>query len=237
MSITREFRGFQVSDEFVLTLNSRNGAIEVNLQELMASRLYHSTDEQVIDWYDSSGLKDTDICKVHNISYNHIRDCREHADWNKAKDAFSDANISLTDRDLKLIAGKQARGANGNGTANSGIKFTATHAKNLGMAVFNNLPTHLRAYVSGYDANNSTYQERTKLKVVSDAGIQAFAGAMGSKVWNWEYDANAKQRHDAELKAKQELAEKETKALAFLKTMGFEKPTQEQINSCIAMMA
>ena len=42
MSITREFHGFLVSDDFVLTLNSKGGTVDVNLQECMAIRLANS---------------------------------------------------------------------------------------------------------------------------------------------------------------------------------------------------
>ena len=151
----REFEGFDVSNDFVLTLNAKKGKVKVNLQECMAVRLAKSTDDKLLQWYDSTGKDGNDVCKELDISYNHIENCRSHALWVSARESFVDLN-SLEDSQAELLKGKKPV-SSGNGNGESKVKFTATNAKSLGNAIFDAMPKDLQVAFSNYDANHTDF--------------------------------------------------------------------------------
>lgn len=157
-SEVREFHGFDVNSDFILTLNAKKGKVKINLQECMAIRLAKSTDSSVLGWYDSTGLADSDVCKEMKISYNHIENCRSHESWNLAKESFASAN-ELEDSQIALLKGKAPVGKS---NGESKVKFTSTHAKNLGMAIFESLPKDLQTCLASFDSAVQEYQVECK---------------------------------------------------------------------------
>lgn len=216
MSITREFHGFLVSDNFVLTLNVRGGTTDVNLQEMMALRLEGSTGDSKMQWYDSnqnsSGI--ATVTTQLGLSNNHQKNCRSAAKWLDAKTEFVNNN-NLDVGQGKLLDSYSKRSADSN--SGNGVVFTATHAKNLGMAVYESLPENLQVCVSAYDANSESHPHVSKIKHAM-SGFKMFLGDAVVLAKQREYFAKQKieqEQRDAKL------AKLEGAAKTALVKMGF----------------
>lgn len=140
MSITREFHGFMVSDDFVLTLNSRGGTVDVNLQEMMALRLEGSTSDKKMAWYDSnqSSGEVITVTSQLGLSFNHEQNCRSSSKWTDAKSHFVKNNNLDVDQ-AKLLDSVQKRTGKVSDDG-QGVRFNATNAKALGEYIFNSVP-------------------------------------------------------------------------------------------------
>ena len=213
MTNLREYSGFKVSDDFVLTLNSKGGTVDVNLQECMAVRLHKSTDAKVFSWYVSTGAdKGNDVATELGISYNHIEIAREHAKWLDAKVQFVNNN-TLTPEQGKLLDAKSKRSAK---TSDNKVNFNRTHASNFGMYVFENMPSSNAVMLAGFDPNHSDFKPGLWNKVVS---------VISAELGLHRYEVKAKKAEIARILAEQEKQEKLSKLQASAKTalngMGF----------------
>ena len=231
MSNLRDYKGYQVSDDFTHNVKSRDaGIITLNLQELMAYKLHMQSTNAVGKWYDSQG--GPDVLSEYQaefgikVSYNHIRDLRNPKIWNPAKDSFVLQN-SITDAvSLESIAPHRMRGK-----TSDGIKFNATNASELGKAVFNSLPVDLQVFLSNYNRNDTDFSAKLQDATESVDGegnktlrylsryaknttakgrmirraIQGFKSGMHSEMIQINHEVSEKNR----ILAEQELAEKQ----------------------------
>lgn len=136
----RDFENFKVSDDFTATVNTRAGEKTINLQEVMAARLAFSTDSKVFGWHvtdkqiaDAAANGETlsSVRHYFDLPYGKIEDMYASEQWNTAKVDFVNLN-SLSVEDAKKLTG----GGRAKSTSANGVKFTGTHAGNLGKAIF-----------------------------------------------------------------------------------------------------
>lgn len=234
MSIqTREFAGIEINatETHVMSLNSKEGDVQVNLQELMA---YHL--ESGKTWYHST--KRDDVAQEFGISYNLIEQCRESENWDVAKNELLslNPNLNLSEQQKKKLARKEANNGNGK-SASDKVKFTTTHAKNLGNAIFESLPTEYKKYVANFDMGNSYYKDANSHTTghCASVGIKYFVKAIVSSA----NELIERQRRLEEERAHQEQLAKEQairdRAELTATALGIEKPadnaTEEEVSA------
>ena len=218
MSITREFHGFKVSDDFVLTLNARGGTKQINLQEMMAIRLSKSIDGKKYPWSSSNpDITDT-VAKDLDISYNHETNCRSTNQWINARQHFS-KNNSLSKEQEGLLDGFKSR----NGSkSESGITFNTTHAKNFGNYIFQRVHEKNQTAFASFDPNHTEFKSALWDKVARE--VSAVLG-----IANYEVIAKHQEKIRKEQKAKREkqLAELKAAAVNALSAMGITEDNEQ----------
>ena len=238
---TREFEGFQIedNDSYVVSINQRSGPINLNCQEVMAVALAN-------DCIYGNGQTDKDIVNVYKrdyafVSHGNIYNLRATPEWKLARESFVSLNPNLTD-DQKNRLAKSDSQKNGNSSGDT-IKFTATHAGNLGKAIFAGLPNEHKKYVANFDLSNEAFSDNTNLGKVVREGIKGFANGVKIMTGNikWQSERAAREKAEQE-RAEQEKATRqkaEQKAKAMLVVMG-SKPEdadyQEKLNGLVEIM-
>ena len=219
---TREFAGFQIEDSesFVMTLNSKSGPVDLNCQEVMATAISKNA-------VFGNGQADNDIVQITGNSYNIISQLRSSEKWILAKASFESLNPNLTDTQKSKIKPKGSNGNSGNGNSEDKIKFTATHAQNLGKAIFAGISTEHKKYLANFDLNHSSFGEDTNKRNLIDSAINAF----NYSIMNSIAYAEMQKRVAEQKRAEQEQAEKEqklrNKAIGMLKVMGITEDDAE----------
>lgn len=222
---TREFAGFQIEDSnnFVMTLNSKNGPVDLNCQEIMSTAISKNA-------VFGNGQADNDIVQITGNSYNLISQLRSSEKWILAKASFESLNPNLTDTQKSKIKPKNS--SNGNsGNGEDKIKFTATHKQNLGEMIFESLPTNQRKYLSNFDLSNSAYAEDTHMGKVVRQGAEYFARGVQVAISAIVYESNRAERERAEQERVEREQKLQNKAIGMLKVMGIVEPDNKESES------
>ena len=217
---TREFSGFQIenSNSFVMTLNSRQGPVELNCQEVMAIALEKNA-------IFGNGQADNDIVQITGNSYNIISQLRSSETWILAKNSFETLNPTLTDSQKSKIQAKKSNGNTGNNSSDK-IKFTATNASNLGKAIFESLPVEYKKYLSNFDKSNTDFWSGNR-KDLLESAIDRFQYSIKADLALLEYEKRVAEKKQAEQAEQERIAKIESKALAMLKVMGVSKESKD----------
>ena len=212
---TREFRGFKVTDQFVIK--------DRNLQELLAFKL-EAHGNGIKSWFAQNGKED--VANVMRkagmtVSYTGLAAIRKSDMWLEAKDNFIKINLIKDDAEIKSIAELVSRDDNS--------KLDANIARSIGNAVYNAIENEsIKAALGNTDNGN----HEALIDAVSDWG---YVGLLNE--WSIINESQVKAAEEAYDKAcEARLADIRTKALEFYELMGLEVPDDENDEQLVKMM-
>ena len=208
---TVEYNGFKVTDNYVVTVKAKAEVKEVNLQEVMATRLHTGR-----PWYSN---ETNHVAEIMGLSYNLITECRSHTSWQNAVDSFLEMNPEVTDKQIKSL---KPKGTNGTVKVDK-VVFTTTNAKNLGNTIFNCLTDDHKKFLSNYDPKNSDNPFATHIQYA----VGGFKNMLHGYVLGVETDAMATAKVKAEQERQEQMAELRDKAVDTLASLGIIQPDSD----------
>ena len=214
MSDIREFKGYQISDSHYMTLNKREGEVEINLQECMALRLsgmpYTSSDSSV----------EKTVAIELGLAYNNMTKLRSSDNWTVAREEFKTLNPTLTDSEISHLSGFNSQGSNT--TEGKPKKLTKGDCESIGLLINSKLSEF---GVLEYFINN--------LEVARNCGVLYFAKSIKTlKAHSDRVALSTKENKERIERIAKEQALRED-AIDTLKGIGIEEPTEDQITKLV----
>ena len=206
-----DHNGFKVTDSFVVTVKAKAEVKEVNLQEVMATRLHTGR-----PWYSN---ETNHVAEIMGLSYNLITECRSHVKWQLAVDSFLEMNPEVTDKQIKSL---KPKGTNGTVKVDK-VVFTTTNAKNLGNTIFNCLTEDHKKFLSNYDPKNSDNPFATHIQYA----VGGFKNMLHGYVLGVKIDAMATAKVKAEQEKQEQMALLRDKAVETLASLGIVQPDSD----------
>ena len=215
----REFKGYKVSEDFKMSVSYKGSNYEVNLQEVMALRLsghpFTTSDK---------AYSGTTCADELGLGYGQLKSIRTSEYWEPARDAFKSAN-GLEDAEFAKLAGFRSGSSNGNSEKVKCAIMTKGDAQALGLRIASALSSEETGFLlSDHQGVRGSYFTR---------GIESFVVATKRNLYAAKKMAAAKQAEELRLAKEKRHAELKDDAIAFLKDLGIEKPTDAQIESTI----
>lgn len=222
----REFHGSTVSEDFVMTINKRDGNVQVNLQEIMALRLeghpFTTSDRNF------QGKTCADIIgKSLNVvfSYGNMKEARSSEKWIQAREHFAGLN-DLEEEKVKLLSEFTTQGSNANGSGSEKVKqLTKGDSQLLGLLIASSLPQDTTDYLLTQGIRNGIVQ----------IAIWKFGQYLSESLREELEIRNAEQIRLAIVAEREKREAVKREALETFEDLGID-PTEEQLAKMIAKL-
>ena len=215
MSI-REFHGSKVSEDFVMTINKRDGNVQVNIQEVMALRIaghpFTTSDKNF------QGKTCADFL---SLAYGNMKEIRSSEDWGKAREHFAGLN-SLSEDQVKLLPAFTSQGGNGNSQKSSVKQLTKGDSQLLGLLIASSLPQDITDYLLRQGIRNGIVQ----------TAIYQFRKYLSESLQDELEVRNAEQIRLAIVQQREKREAVKREALETFEDLGIE-PTENQLDTMI----